>query len=138
MDADERERVVRVALLYGHYEQVLDRESAYETPGGCAEARTAADAHPPGCGGSEEGGLMGGLSGILFGHTGPRGGQHDGLVQTAAKTLTRTMASSVGRQIVGAYSDPCWVAVVAVAESGRAYSSSLASWRAPAGRPFCE
>ena len=102
MDADERERVVKGSLLYGHYEQVLDRESAYEKLRAAApEARTAADAQPAGgAGGSEEGGLMGSLSGILFGHTGPRGGQHDGLVQTAAKTLTRTMASSVGRQIV--------------------------------------
>ena len=34
------------------------------------------------------------------GATGPRGGKRDGLVQIAAKTVTRTIGSSLGRQIV--------------------------------------
>ena len=37
---------------------------------------------------------------MLFGRTGPRGGQHDGLVQTMTKTVVRTIGSSIGRQIV--------------------------------------
>jgi hypothetical protein len=45
-------------------------------------------------------GLGGGLSNILFGRTGPRGGQADGLVQAAAKSVARTIGSSVGREIV--------------------------------------
>ena len=105
MDAAERDRTIKGSLLYGHYEQVLDRESAYEKLKAVVpEAQTAGDgAAARGGNGKEsqdEGGLMGNLSSILFGRTGPRGGQHDGLVQTAAKTITRTMASSVGRQIV--------------------------------------
>ena len=36
----------------------------------------------------------------LFGRTGPRGGQYDGLVQTMAKTAARTVASGLGRQIL--------------------------------------
>jgi hypothetical protein len=40
------------------------------------------------------------VSDILFGATGPRGGKRDGLVQIAAKTVTRTIGSSLGRQIV--------------------------------------
>ena len=105
MDAAERDRTIKGSLLYGHYEQVLDRESAYEKLKAVVpDAQTAGDgAAARGGSGKEsqdEGGLMGNLSSILFGRTGPRGGQHDGLVQTAAKTITRTMASSVGRQIV--------------------------------------
>jgi len=42
----------------------------------------------------------GGLNDFLFGSTGPRGAQRDGLVQIAAKTVTRTVGSSIGRQIV--------------------------------------
>ena len=40
------------------------------------------------------------LNGILFGRTGPRGGQHDGVVQTAAKSVARTLGNEVGRQLV--------------------------------------
>ncbi len=47
-----------------------------------------------------EGGLLDALNGILFGRTGPRGGQHDGVVQTAAKSVARTIGSEVGRQLV--------------------------------------
>jgi len=40
------------------------------------------------------------VSDILFGKTGPRGGQHDGLMQTLARSAVRTIGSSVGREIV--------------------------------------
>ena len=106
----ERSAAIQGSVIYGHYEQVLDRESAYEklkaaVPGG----QTAQDAAPAGRGapapagpaGDAGGGFLdGALGSILFGRTGPRGGQHDGLVQTAAKTVVRTMASSVGREIM--------------------------------------
>ncbi|MBL8447980.1 MAG: DUF853 family protein [Zoogloeaceae bacterium] len=106
----ERSAAIQASVIYGHYEQVLDRESAYEklkaaVPGG----QTANDAAPAARGGAapagpagEAGGgfLDGALGSILFGSTGPRGGQRDGLVQTAAKTVVRTMASSVGREIM--------------------------------------
>jgi uncharacterized protein len=92
----------------GAYETTLDRESAYELlkgraaqGAGLAKEMTEAAAK----GGQQEaqkagGGLMGGLNDLLFGRTGPRGGQHDGLVQTAAKSAVRTVGSAVGRQIV--------------------------------------
>ena len=40
------------------------------------------------------------LSNILFGTTGPRGGKHDGLVQSAAKSAARSVGSGVGRAIL--------------------------------------
>ena len=104
----ERAAAIQGSVIYGHYEKLLDRESAYEklkaaVPG----AQTAGDAAPTGgpapAGQAPEAGggfLDGALGHILFGRTGPRGGQHDGLVQTAAKTVVRTMASSVGREIM--------------------------------------
>jgi DNA helicase HerA-like ATPase len=110
MTATERQAAIQASLIYGHYEQLLDRESAYERLRGAVPgAQTAGDAATavPAAGGAppaeQGGGLLGGLSGalgsILFGRTGPRGGQYDGLVQTAAKTVARTVAGSIGREI---------------------------------------
>jgi hypothetical protein len=44
--------------------------------------------------------LLGGLSDLLFGSTGPRGSRRDGLAQTAAKSAIRSVGSAVGREIV--------------------------------------
>ena len=49
---------------------------------------------------ASDGGLMGSLSSILFGSTGPRGGKHEGLAQSMAKSAVRTMGSAVGREII--------------------------------------
>ena len=49
---------------------------------------------------AESGGIGGMLNEALFGRTGPRGGQYDGIVQTMAKTAARSVASGIGRQIV--------------------------------------
>ena len=43
---------------------------------------------------------MGGLNDVLFGTTGPRGGKHDGLAQSMAKSAVRTMGSAVGRETI--------------------------------------
>jgi DNA double-strand break repair helicase HerA and related ATPase len=98
------------APLYGQYEQTVDRESAFEKlkartvskaggAGGAAGAGGAGEA-----GGDTEAGagsaLSGQLSDILFGHTGPRGGKHDGLVQSAAKSAARSVGSGIGRAIL--------------------------------------
>jgi DNA helicase HerA-like ATPase len=92
LSADERRKVIESSAIAGHYEKPVDRESAYEK----LQARTAEKheelpktqtaANP--------------LSDLLFGKAGPRGGQHDGLVQTLAKSAVRTMGSSVGREII--------------------------------------
>jgi hypothetical protein len=39
------------------------------------------------------------LSGFFFGSVGPRGGQHDGLAQIAAKNVVRSVSSSLGREL---------------------------------------
>ncbi|MCX7897093.1 MAG: DUF853 domain-containing protein [Rhodocyclaceae bacterium] len=88
----EREAAVRASPLYGHYEQVIDRESAYER----LQQRAR---------GGEEGdgaatGIKGVLGEILLGRTGPRGGQHDGLIQAIMKSTARTIGAQVGREIV--------------------------------------
>ena len=44
--------------------------------------------------------MMDGLKELLFGRTGPRGGQHDGLVQTMAKSTVRTVGNNLGKEIL--------------------------------------
>jgi DNA helicase HerA-like ATPase len=105
LEKAEREAAIRASVLFGHYEQTLDRESAYERLRAQAEAAAAQAPEPPATRGragapAESAPAGGGLSDMLFGSTGPRGGKRDGLVQIAAKTVTRTVGSAIGRQIV--------------------------------------
>ena len=97
----ERQAAIEGSVIYGHYEQMVDRESAFEKlQGGAGKApgtpAPAGQAPAP----NEGGGLLGGLGDILFGTTGPRGGRHPGLAETAARSVARTVGSSLGRQIV--------------------------------------
>ncbi|MDP3030489.1 MAG: DUF853 family protein, partial [Rhodocyclaceae bacterium] len=110
----EREATIKSSLLFGHYEKTVDRESAHEIL--AARAAAAAPEQKVGAGGglasrqqkvgaggtapqsAEAGG--GAVSDILFGRTGPRGGQTDGLAQTMAKTVVRSIGSQVGRAIM--------------------------------------
>ena len=94
----ERQAAIAGSVIYGHYEKLVDRESAYEllraqAAGAAAQAQAQASKAAE----TQQGG---GLNDVLFGSTGPRGGQRDGLMQIAAKTMTRTIGSSLGRQIV--------------------------------------
>ncbi|WP_396440693.1 helicase HerA-like C-terminal domain-containing protein [Limnohabitans sp.] len=104
----QRQALVQGSLVAGVYEQAQDRESAYEKIKGQATATghanttnplpgqtpTATAAEPAG------GGLMGGLSDMLFGSSGPRGGQRDGVAQLVVKSAVRTVGSAIGREIV--------------------------------------
>jgi DNA helicase HerA-like ATPase len=99
---DERRRIVDGSVLRGHYEQAVDRESAYEKLRGRADAKAPSQAPATGPETSRlptsgEGGV---LRDVLFGSTGPRGGRHDGLVQAAAKSAARAVGSQLGRQIL--------------------------------------
>ncbi len=102
----ERSAAIKNSTIYGHYEKTLDRESAYEKlrasiPGAPTSAQPTPPAGAPESSAQGGGGLLGGgLSDVLFGRTGPRGGKTDGLVQAAAKSVARTIGSSVGREIV--------------------------------------
>jgi uncharacterized protein len=111
--AAQRQALLKDSLVAGVYEQAVDRESAYEKLKGRAAATTEhattdqAAAAPAANGNSEAGpggnmmdGMLGGVKDILFGRTGPRGGQHDGLAQNMARSAVRTIGSAVGREIV--------------------------------------
>ena len=98
----ERKAAIENSVIYGHYEQIIDRESAFEKlRGGAAASQPGNPAGAPAAEAQDEGGgLLGGLSNILFGTTGPRGGRHPGLAEQAARSMVRTVGSSIGREIV--------------------------------------
>ena len=97
--APQRQALLANSLVAGVYEKTVDRESAYEKLKGRTE-QAQADAAAAKPGAQESGGMMGELSDILFGSTGPRGGRHEGLAESMAKSAVRTMGSTVGREII--------------------------------------
>ena len=110
-----RSALMAQSLVAGVYEQTEDRESAYEhlqaraMGGGIPGNRPPPTGHtgtttsagtPSAPTEADTGGLLGGLGEVLFGSTGPRGGQRDGLAQTLAKSAVRSIGSTLGREIL--------------------------------------
>ena len=107
---EQRQALLANSLVAGVYEQTLDRESAYErlkgtAPAAGGSAGTAAGTSPTTAGQapaqpSVTDQVLSGLGDALFGSTGPRGGQHQGLAQVMVKSAVRNIGSAVGREIV--------------------------------------
>jgi DNA helicase HerA-like ATPase len=110
---EQRQALLANSLVAGVYEQTLDRESAYERLKGAAPAAAGS----PATAGSAAGAVsapadqapaqatvtdqvLSGLGDALFGSTGPRGGQRQGLAQMMVKSAVRNIGSAVGREIV--------------------------------------
>ncbi|MCX7628305.1 MAG: DUF853 domain-containing protein [Methylophilaceae bacterium] len=88
----ERQQVIRSSVLYGHYEKQVDRESAYEI----LKRRAAQSAQEPPVD-PQRGFDWGDL---ITGSTGPRGGRHPGLLESAVRSAARTIGSELGRQVI--------------------------------------
>jgi len=103
LNSDERNSLINHSALYGKYDDVVDRESAYELlQKGIQNAPQQSDApQAKGNNSGVENTVMDGLKNILFGYTGPRGGKHDGVVQTMAKTATRQVTNQILRGVLG-------------------------------------
>lgn len=100
---DERNGLINHSPLAGKYDEEIDRESAYEKlQQGVKGASEQANA-PQAKGNQVEvdDNILGGLKKVLFGHTGPRGGKHDGIVQSVAKSATRQIANQIIRGVLG-------------------------------------
>ena len=93
---EQRQALRTHSLVAGVYEKTLDRESAFEQLKAHAEQRQSAAAQTQ----QDNTNESSAIKELLLGRTGPRGGQHDGLVQTMTKTVVRTIGSTIGRQIV--------------------------------------
>ncbi|MFU0887645.1 helicase HerA-like C-terminal domain-containing protein [Kluyvera sichuanensis] len=99
---DERNGLINNSPLYGKYEDEIDRESAFEMlQKGVQNSAGQTDAPPAKGQQSADDGILGGLKDIIFGTTGPRGGKHDGLVQTAAKSAVRQVTNQIVRGMLG-------------------------------------
>jgi DNA helicase HerA-like ATPase len=94
----ERVAITKGSVLAGHYEAAVDRESAYEQLKTRTESRQAEQtpAKPQ----RTATGLPQSLDDLLFGSTGPRGGRHEGMLESAAKSAARTIGSQVARSIL--------------------------------------
>jgi hypothetical protein len=97
--AEERKKVMAASPIAGHYEKTVDRESAYEKLKGRTEEKQP-EAAGKGKAGVPAPSGGGGLSDILFGSTGPRGGKREGVIESAAKSAARSIGSQVGREII--------------------------------------
>ncbi len=95
---EERHSFMANSLIAGVYEQTVDRDSAYEK----LKARTQPNAplavQPASA--VRDGGLLSGLSGVLMGSVGPRGGRHEGMLEAMAKSGARSIGSQLGGQIL--------------------------------------
>jgi DNA helicase HerA-like ATPase len=108
LNNDERVAAIKASTIYGHYEQTLDRESAYEklrsSVPKAKNREPAIRGNVPDAPAKSEEGILGGIGGglgkIIFGRTGPRGGYTEGMVQAAAKSAARSIGTSVAREII--------------------------------------
>jgi DNA double-strand break repair helicase HerA and related ATPase len=110
--AQERQQCIDTSLVHGHYEQTVDRESAFEklkaaaqtrmgtAPAGSGNASASTQA-PAGTAQPAGGGVMDALSNILLGSTGPRGGHREGMLEAAAKSAARSLGNQVVRGVLG-------------------------------------
>ncbi|HJW04719.1 MAG TPA: helicase HerA-like domain-containing protein, partial [Azospira sp.] len=107
LSADERQQAIRGSVLYGHYEQAVDRESAYEKltgrvggqNGGQAPGQTpAAESSANGGGFFGSGGILGEVLGSATG--GRSSARGDSVITTVAKSAARAIGSQIGREII--------------------------------------
>lgn len=113
----ERQGIIKSSVVFGTYEQAVDRESAFEVLSARAVQPQSSIARPPagGAGGgavpppipggvapAQTGGgsIFGGLGNVIFGSTGPRGGRHEGLLEKMTSSAVRTIGSSIGREVM--------------------------------------
>jgi DNA helicase HerA-like ATPase len=109
LTADERDRMIQASTVYGHYEKMVDRESAFEMLKGGAKPGVTAAAPGAGGGGAttaEAGGVgaevLSTMKDFLFGKTGPRGGRKQGVIeQVAASEARRILRGALGSILGG-------------------------------------
>ncbi len=110
---DQRKQIVSSSVLAGHYEQAIDRESAFEKLQARAGEKVAAAGAPPvvaaggpapappaGGGGGLLEKALGTATGIFQPTIGPRGAVHDSMATSVVKSVVRSAGTQVGREII--------------------------------------
>ena len=97
----ERAATIKNSVIFGVYENAVDRESAYEKLKGRAAGSStdAASAAQEGKG-FDWGGMLGGVMGGSNNSTGKSTGSGDTILQATAKSAARAIGSQLGRSII--------------------------------------
>jgi len=105
--AEERQRIIKSSTVYGHYEQMVDRESAFEMlrsgakPGSDAKSTGAAKGAATTDSGGLGGDMLSSVKDFLLGSTGPRGGKREGVLEQVAKSEARKVLRGALGSIFG-------------------------------------
>jgi hypothetical protein len=106
---DQRKQIISSSVLAGHYENAVDRESAYEKLQARAEEKAQTAGAPPATAvapAAEEtqpsalAEALGTVTAAFQPTIGPRGGVRDSLATSMAKSAMRAASSQIGRQLV--------------------------------------
>jgi len=106
--ADQRKQIIDSSVLAGHYENAVDRESAYEILQARAGEKTQSAGAPRVPGGESTterpqssvlAEALGTVTAAFQPTIGPRGGVHDSFATSMAKSAMRAASSQLGRQI---------------------------------------
>ncbi len=108
LTTDERQAIIKGSAIYGHYEAIVDRDSAYEKLKGRSANSSPAKANgEQGSASAQElasgGGWLDGLGDIFGGPSGvgkTRSASGDSILGAAAKSAARAIGSQVGREII--------------------------------------
>jgi len=108
--SEQRKQVISSSVLLGHYENAIDRESAYERLQARAGEKTQSAGAPPvapAAATTPESGkpsllaeALGTVTTTFQPTIGPRGAIHDSLATSMAKSAMRAASSQLGRQVV--------------------------------------
>lgn len=104
LTTQERNELSVNSPLMGKYEQVIDRESAYELLTKAPSNKVANKSIANKDDAKAVGGFFSSIKEFLFGRTGPRGGHYDGVVQKASKQATKQLTNRIIRGILGSIS----------------------------------
>jgi len=88
---EQRRQRIEGSVIYGHYEKVIDRESAYEKLKMRAEQTVSSGPT------RQE---QGSWTDLLMGPTGKGGRSREGIVESMAKSAARAIGSQLGRQVI--------------------------------------
>ena len=97
----QRSTLIQNSLIAGHYEKLVDRESAYETlKARAAQSAEVAASKPAEMPAKTPERSSGGLGGIFGDMLGGGGGRREGIGEALAKSAARAIGSQVGRSII--------------------------------------
>lgn len=93
---DERRKIITMSPVGSQYNEIIDRDSAYEILARNTQEKAQADQQERQVELEEGGGIWGDIKGTIFGTNNKRGGRQT-VVEAAVKSATRSAANSFGR-----------------------------------------